>query len=113
MSFGFPVYHEDTREFNLRSAVLATAVENALRDLGWEFERAALGTGFAAKPKWSLWSYLGERVRIEIGGDGNVWIRSECISPIQCYDGMPFPWYGKNREKVERFLDLLSQSLGS
>ena len=112
-SFGLPPYHESTRKFNLRSAVLATAVENTLRDLGWEFERHASGTAFDVNPKWSLWSYLGERARIEVGRDGSVWIRSECRSPLQYYDGMPFPWYGKNRENVEKFLDLLSQSLGS
>ena len=113
MPFGFPPYHESTRKFNLRSAVVAAAVRKTLTDLGWEFVRDASGTEFDAKPKWSLWSYLGERVRIEVSQDGNVWIRSECISPIQWYDGMPFPWYGKNRENVEKFLDLLSQSLGS
>jgi hypothetical protein len=113
MAFGFPAYHEGTQKFNLRSTVLVAAVENALRDLGWEFERIASGTEFNAKTKWNIWSYLGEKVRIEIGRDGNVWIRSECLSPIQWYDGMPFPWYGKNRQNVEKFLDLLSQSLGS
>ena len=113
MAFGFPAYHEGTQKFNLRSAVLAAAVENALRDLGWEFERIASGTEFNAKTKWNIWSYLGEKVRIEIGRDGNIWIRSECLSPIQWYDGMPFPWYGKNRQNVEKLLDLLSQSLGS
>ena len=91
MSFGFPAYHEDTRKLNLRSAVLATAVENTLRVLGWDFERVASGTEFNAKTKRNIWSYLGERVSIEIGREGNVWVRSECISPIQCYDSMPFP----------------------
>ena len=113
MSFGFPAYHESTRKFNLRSAVVAAAVENTLRDLEWEFKRDAPGTEFDARTGWSVWSYLGERIKIQISRGGNVWIRSECISPIQCYDGMPFPWYGKNRKNVEKFFDVLSQSLGS
>jgi len=107
MSFGFPAYHEGTRKFNLRSAVLAAAVENTLIALGWKFERAASGTQFDARTGFSIWSYLGERIRIEIGQDGNTWVRSELGSPIQCVD------YGKNRKNVEKFFDLLSQSIGS
>lgn len=113
MAFGFPAYHESTRKFALRSSVLAAAVANTLSGLGWEFKRDASRTGFDARTGFSVWSYAGERITIQIGESGDVWIRSECTSPIQCYDGMPFPWFGKNQANVEKFLDLLSQSLGS
>ena len=105
MAFGFPAYHESTRKFNLKSAVLAGAVENTLTDLGWELSRDASGTQFNARTGWSVWSYLGEKMKIEIRPDGNIWVRSECGSPIQCID------YGKNRKNVEKFFDALSQSL--
>ncbi len=113
MAFGFPAYHEDTRKFDIKNRVLAAAVENSLRDLGWQFERDASGAQFDVRIGFSVWSYAGERINIQIDKGGNIWVRSECASPIQCYDGMPFPWYGKNRNNVERFFDALSQSLSS
>jgi len=107
MTFGFPAFHESTRKFGLRSSVLAAAVENTLSGLGWQFKRGTAGTQFDARSGWSIWSYAGERISIDIGRDGSILVRSECTSPIQCFD------YGKNRRNVEKFFDALSQSLGS
>ena len=107
MTFGFPAYHESARKFDMRSSVLAAAVENTLRDLGWQFTRGAAGTHFDVRSGWSIWSYWGEKIRIDIGPGGNMLVRSECASPLQCFD------YGRNRKNVERFFDRLSQSLGS
>jgi hypothetical protein len=106
MAFGFPAYHESTRKFDLKSAVLAAAVENALSDLGWQFKRGAYSTQFDARTGFSVWSYAGERITIQIGEGGDIWVRSECTSPIQCLD------WGKNRKNVDRFFNVLSQSLG-
>ena len=106
MAFGFPAYHEETRKFELKRNVLASAVENALVSLEWQFNRDSSGSQFNARTGWSIWSYMGEKVKIEVRSDGSVRVRSECGSPIQCVD------YGKNKKNVEQFLDALSQTLG-
>ena len=106
MAFGFPAYHEDTRKFDIKNTILAAAVENSLRDLGWQFKRAASGAQFDVRTGFSVWSYAGERINIQIDKGGNIWVRSECTSPIQCID------YGKNRKNVGKFFDALSQSIG-
>jgi hypothetical protein len=57
----------------------------------------------------NLWSW-GERISVEIGRGGTVWVESTCRLPTQCFD------WGKNQRNVDGFLELVdekSRQMGS
>jgi hypothetical protein len=103
MALGFPAYHEEDQQFEHSAEELLDAVEEALDALGWSFSYKGRGL-FGTTTPISFWSW-GERIQIEVGRQGDVWVRSECALPTQCFD------WGKNRRNVNKFLDQLETVL--
>jgi hypothetical protein len=102
MAFGFPAYHEDTRQYPASQAELSQALRQSLSQLRWKH------VTYASADFWSVPESLasfGERVYVKLNADGCVTARSECIWPLQCLD------HGKNRRNVRRLFAELEGSL--
>ncbi len=103
MAFGFPASAEAEVRYNATEAELLNAVEQALEELGWRYERAG-PVSFTAKlsVNWSSW---GERLTVRVRRDGVVEVHSACRLITQCLD------WGRNQENVDTFLDRLGRVL--
>lgn len=97
MSFGFPAYSTASRRFDLGRQDLVGVVRESLDGLGWRYETPAPDQ-FVARNSVNLWSW-GEKISVEVGGDGTVTARSECLLATQCFD------WGKNKRNVKAFFD--------
>ena len=101
MSFGFPAFSTSSQQLRLGQEELVGAVSEALSNLGWPYERPSPNK-FFAKLSVGLWSW-GEKLIVDVGHDGTVMARSECVLVTQCFD------WGKNARNVNQFFSELSR----
>jgi hypothetical protein len=101
MAFGFPAYAEDVIDVDLPRDELRRMVKRTLESLRWRYDPGAKNS-LVAKVGVNFWSW-GERVRIKLGPDGEVFVRSQCALVTQCID------WGKNQRNVDQFLDRLEE----
>src|SRR6516225_1107665 len=102
MAFGFPAYARGSRRYDSSPDALREAVARALSALEWTAYGNWSGMRFVAEVGVNYWSW-GERISVEIEGEGTVWIESKCRLPTQCID------WGKNQRNVDAFLELVEE----
>lgn len=105
MTFGFPAYAVDQRQFGLEGRRMTDAIMNALAALNWRCESVSHDE-IVAKISVNIFSW-GERLRVRVEEDGTVTARSEGVVPTQCID------WGKNRRNVAQFFEQLERSAAS
>jgi hypothetical protein len=104
MAIGFPAYHEErVRYGGVDDRDLMDAVASALNRLGWDWSRSDRWR-YKASTGIGLFSW-GETVKVEVLGEGRLYVRSEYI--------VPFAWieWGHNSTNVRKFLRKLDDVL--
>jgi hypothetical protein len=91
--------------FGLPFGSIVELIEPALRDIGathvrWSSDRSQV----MADLRISFWSW-GETLVVNVRSDGTVFIRSECIFPLQIID------WGKNRQNCHTLLTAIQLRL--
>jgi hypothetical protein len=95
---------EMSEVFDVLPEDIPPAVDQALREVGAKSIRWSR-RGAKASMRWSFWSY-GENITVEVSPSGEVWVRSECASPLQLID------WGKNRRNCKAILNAVGRRLG-
>jgi hypothetical protein len=103
MTFGLPAYHEERVRYDCSGRDLMDAIDEALHRLKWSGSQTDRWR-WRANTGISLWSW-GENLDIVVEGPGELFVRSECSFPTQCFD------WGRNRSNVMKFLDRIDKIL--
>ncbi len=104
MAFGFPAYHEERARYSEPPDELMDAIDAALAELHWSGSQSGRWR-FTASTGVSFWSW-GEGVTIDLDPeDGELFVRSQCSFPTQCFD------WGRNHNNVRKLLDAIDRAL--
>jgi|SRR5215831_5173379 len=80
MAFGFPASFTETRTYHLQESELVRIATEAFEDLGWRYQIESRTEIQARTPLMFLGS-VGQRLKLNIGLDGEVAIESRSIWP--------------------------------
>ena len=96
----------ETRSFMGHGSVLRQAIRAVVNRLKSDLTKVEeLDQGFLLHFPTNLWNW-GQRVRLDVVDDGHVTATSTSVNRFQMFD------FGRNRQNVQRVLDLLSIELG-